>query len=295
MPWERSSQRVPSLLVDSCCRYLGRNSSNGQSWPAWELPTWSSGSDAYGAFAGLTPPSSSKVCGRPPAHRAHPGPETKPVASWPVPSKVVGQTTTMPPCAPRNLAKACGEQQAYSFANSGSPPRHRDCDRKYQWRCVLGFLRGRVPTLLAILLRVPLALAVYVVALQRRPGSDLVNVVAQALPFTPCPAPAACVIVGTAPTGRIGPPGAKVNAPQRACPTLGCCSNGLEGKSTCLVVLVHSLLIPLTGPRQSLWQGPRPKGLRSRTPILEVARDLPSPTLGGAVERYEIHLVQLFA
>ena len=85
-----------SKLSLTCCRYLGRNSSNGQSWPAWELPTWSSGSDAYGALAGLTPPSSSKVCGRPPAHRAHPGPETKPVASWPVPSKVVGQTTTMP-------------------------------------------------------------------------------------------------------------------------------------------------------------------------------------------------------
>ena len=107
----------------------------------------------------------------------------------------------------------------------------------------------------------------------------------------------------TTPTGRIGPPGAKANAvisgilPHCACSTLGCVLNGSQHEGASLVILVHSRLILLAKPRQSLWQSFRSKGLGSGTSILERARDLPSPTLGRTVESgcYEIDLAELLA
>ena len=53
------------------------------------------------------------------------------------------------------------------------------------------------------MLRLPLSFAVYMVALQRRPGCDLIDVVAQALPLLPRPSPATGIVVGVPPQPRL--------------------------------------------------------------------------------------------
>ena len=169
----------------------------------------------------------------------------------------------MLPCAPHSLAKAYGGQQAW-LCRPGQPTKTRRP-------------RSRMPAVLCTLppprkgTNAPCRAAaaptqfrcVYggtAEAARRRShrccGASAASCTAP-LPsnrhHSGCPA--------TTPTGRIGPPGAKANAvisgilPHCASSTLGCVLNGSQHEGASLVILVHSRLILLAKPRQSLWQG----------------------------------------